>query len=391
MGFDKMLQKDDYDIYSIDLGKLSPFCSKKKIRQLLRIQLEKLHPCFSEQCTFDYAVYHEKGRSIAKVIVIDTLILTRIFGTTADSYLKAEEFRGRKLFVSEKVLRIRKIGISLTIVAFGGIIAAFTLPVLLSKKETTVEVPVIMETEVKDVYDISVFLSDTLPLLVAEDINISYFEYSSDKVTQAIIHESGVQREVIDTVIHNTQKDIPVIFSSTTYQDKIPFLTFSVTCDKQLMKSASFADVQNGIAALRNAVFAVDGLPISEQYEIKQFQFIIPYKSFDDFLSWLENIQEKEKTKFQKIVFDYNRDIGTINCIIVLDQFKCEEPVKMTQLTGIFKAPIVQTAPKPKTVTPVEKKPVDTGRTLVGKMPSADGGTILYYRTVDGKIEYEKE
>ena len=57
----------------------------------------------------------------------------------------------------------------------------------------------------------------------------------------------------------------------------------------------------------------------------------------------------------------------------------------------IFKAPVVKSVPKPKVTTPVEKKPVDTGRTLVGKMPSADGGVILYYRTADGKIEYEKE
>jgi len=64
----------------------------------------------------------------------------------------------------------------------------------------------------------------------------------------------------------------------------------------------------------------IDGLPVSEQYEIRQFQCIIPYKSFPAFLAELEDIQENVKAKFQKCIFDYNCDVGIINCIIVLSK-----------------------------------------------------------------------
>lgn len=390
MESEKKLRKDEYDIYSISLGKLPFFCSQKKIKQRLRLELEKIHPCFSEQCCFDYVLKREKGCTVARIIVADSLFIAKTLGLSAN-YLLAPEFGRKKLFLTEKASRLRKMAVWGAVLIVLAAVSAVMLPSLFRKDAETVAVPVAEVVEEQKVYDISVFLSDTLPGLISDDLNISYFEYSSDRGTQIMIHESGVQREVIDASIHVGHDDVSVTYSSTTYQEKIPYLTFTVDCDKQIMKTASFSDVQSCITAIRNAVFASDGLPVSEQYDIRQFHCIIPYKSFEGFLGELEKIQDEQKAKFQKFIFDYDRDLGNINCIITLDQFKCEEPVRMSLLSGIFKAPVEKVAQKPKQTTTVEKKAVDANRTLIGKMPSADGGTLLYYRTSDGKIVYERE
>ncbi len=391
MVIDRKLHKEDYDLYTIDLGKLPLACSSRKIRQLIRIQMEKLHPCFAEQCSFDYMLKKKKGKTAAQVIVIDSLVLARIMGTSGFSWMNAEEFGRKRLFLTERVHKARNITAFFIVLLFLTGVLLFSLPVLLHQNEpAVVELPVETTVEHK-VHDINIFLADTLPAILTGDINISYIEYSSDKVPQVIVHESGMQRETVDKAIHSTNTELAVTYSATTYQEKVPFITFSVTCDKQVMKAASFADIAGCIAAIRNAVLDIDGLPVSEQYEIRQFQCIIPYKSFPAFLAELEGIQENVKAKFQKCIFDYNRDVGTINCIIVLEQFKCEEPIQTSLLANIFKAPVIKQKAPVKTEVPEIKKAENSGRTLIGKMPSADGGTILYYRTTEGKIEYERE
>ena len=42
-------------------------------------------------------------------------------------------------------------------------------------------------------------------------------------------------------------------------------------------------------------------------------------------------------------------------------------------------------------IAPKKEVEITDDKVLIGKMPSADGSVILYYRTSDGKIVYEKE
>ena len=124
--------------------------------------------------------------------------------------------------------------------------------------------------------------------------------------------------------------------------------------------------------------------------------------------------QENIKAGFQRFVFDYSKETGSFNCVIVLDRMKGEEVIPLGKLFGVFKAPpltekkeAVQPLPK-KPVVPVQEKTepaaepdesvqenpltvVDPSWVLIGKMPSPDGRIVYYYRTKEGKIVYEWE
>ena len=120
------------------------------------------------------------------------------------------------------------------------------------------------------------------------------------------------------------------------------------------------------------------------------------------------------KAGFQRFVFDYSKEIGSFNCVIVLDRMKGEAVIPLEKLFGVFKAPpvpekkeVVQPLPK-KPVVPVQEKTepaaepdesvqetpvavVDSSWVPVGRMPGPNGRTVIYYRTKEGKIVYEWE
>ena len=240
-----------------------------------------------------------------------------------------------------------------------------------------------------NVFDITDFMEKCLPIFFDDKIKVSYFEYNCVSNPQITLNTSGIQREEIEKQILGQNENLKLHFSSTTYSDKTPQLSFSVNCDKQLIKTASFCDIQSSFILIRNAVFEVNGLPVSEEIETRQFQCIIPYGGLKLFFDNLIKIQEEEKIKFEKLIFDYNQEVGNLNCVIVLDKLKADEIIDFSNLLSIFKKPPVtkQDSIKVPTVEKIEKD----DRVLVGKMPSADGSIILYYRTSDGKIIYEKE
>ena len=193
-----------------------------------------------------------------------------------------------------------------------------------------------------------------------------------------------------------------------------------------LMKTASFLDITSSVAAIRNAVISADGLPVSEDCELRQYQCVIPYVSFERFLDMLENVQSEMNVKIQKISFDYIREIGSFNCTVILDKMKGETIMPLKKLTAMFKAPpvpvkketvqkpvVIQEAPvstdepevepqeevyedeiQEEYIEPVQEVPVvtiDPSWVLIGKMPSPDGRMVFYYRTREGKIVYEWE
>lgn len=384
------LNKNDYDFYTIDLGKIKPFTASSVIEKKIFVELEKLHPCFSDYCTFDYVLKSSGMNTIAKVVVIDSMFLIEYKNSHNTYFIRIEEFKKRKCFLSHKQKKIKNIlGLSFILLLFI-LFTFFIVKNTLTKKQVLENIPHIIEhSEEKNTFDVKDFIDLCLPFFANSDIKVSYFEYDSTNIPQIILHTNGIQREEIENQILGVNKDLEINFSATTYSNKIPNLSFTVHCDKQSIKTASFCDIQTGLTAIRNAIFSVNGLPISEEIETRQYQCIIPYNSLSAFFNNLIRIQEEQQIKFEKLIFDYDQEIGNLNCIFVLDKLKSEEQIDFSNFLSIFKKPIEKLK-----AVPVQQKTetIKTdNRVLVGKMPAADGSIILYYRTPEGKIVYEKE
>lgn len=390
MGKEKYLDNSNYDFYAINLGALKPFTSSKVIEKKIFANLEKLHPCFSDFSTFDYVIKSEGSNSVAKVVVIDTLLLVEYKNSHNTSYIKIEELKNKKCFLPKKQKQIKKV-FCISCICFVILLLAFTFINKYEKQKMALEnIPQIVEKEEeKQVFDIVDFIEVCLPIFSDSKIKVSYFEYNGTNNPQITLNTSGIQREEIEKQILSQNENLKLNFSSTTYSDKTPQLSFSINCDKQPIKTASFCDIQSSFILIRNAVFEVNGLPVSEELETRQLQCIIPYVGLKVFFDNLIKIQEEEKIKFEKLIFDYNQEVGNLNCVIVLDKLKADEIIDFSNLLSIFKKPLEQQ--KINEIAPKKEVEITDDKVLVGKMPSADGSVILYYRTSDGKIVYEKE
>jgi hypothetical protein len=391
MTYKKYLDKEDYDLYTIDLGKLKPFTSSKLIEKKIYASLEKLHPCFSDYCTFDYVLKSEKMKTIAEVIVVDSMFLIEYKNSHNTAFIRIQELKSKKLFLSKKQKTLKKAFIfsSITLLFFSFIVV--TIKNYIIQKKALENIPRIVEhTEKRQSFDISDFIYSCMPLFANPTIKVSYFEYTASSLPQITLHTNGIQREEIEENFLGINKDLKLNFSATTYSDKTPNLSVTVNCDKQPIKTAAFCDIQKAFIEIRNSIFSVNGLPISEAIETRQYQCIVPYNGLQKFFKALLEIQEVQKIRFEKIVFDYNQEIGNLNCIIVLDKLKSEKALDFSNFILAFKKPIEQ--PKEKTVSSKKQETITKeDRVLVGKMPAADGSMILYYRTSEGKIIYEKE
>ena len=410
---DNRLSPDEYDVYEIPLRHHRFFGPEQKTRQEIRTALEKLHPCFTEQCTFDFCIRHGKDGTYASVIVMDTLLLTEYRSSSNSNCLFADEFGRKRLFVPESTKRLRKIFCYSLLALFVVVSLFFLIRWRITENNKK---PVVVRTvpvQIKqDRRDVTYILSNILDVFCEPESDISYFEYSEDKKPQITIRTSGLQREQIENSVNEVSSGLPMTFSATTYRDKTPYLTVVFGCDSQELKTASFLDVTASVAAIRNAVISAEGLPVSEDCELRQYQCVIPYVRFERFLDMLENVQSEMNVKIQKIIFDYTREIGSFNCTIVLDRMKGETIMPFKKLTAMFKAPPVpvkketvqktivkQEAPgytNKQEIEPQEEQiqekdssfDIDPSWVLIGKMPSPDGNIVFYYRTREGKIVY---
>ena len=109
MSRDNYISSDDYDIYEIPLDRYSFFDGGRKTEQKVRSSLEKLHPCFTEQCAFDFFVKRRKSGTYAVAVVMDAVQLAEYRSSGKNNYICVREFGGRKLFVPESTKKFRKI------------------------------------------------------------------------------------------------------------------------------------------------------------------------------------------------------------------------------------------------------------------------------------------
>ena len=425
------ISSDDYDIYEVPLGKHSGLGGRRRMEQKVRSSLEKLHPCFTEQCAFDFTIRCGKSGKYAVAVVIDAVLLAEYRNSSKNTFLRVRELGSRKLFIPEKTRKRNRMLICLFfVVILAGLLYFPVRDRFFAEKPKPAPVATVPVRQTREIHDVSFVLSNALDVFVTPDADVSYFEYSQQKKPQVTVRTSGLHRERIEETVGSVCNGSALSFSATTYSDRIPYLTVVIDCDSPEIRTASFADIPSSIAAIRDAVLSCDGLPVSEDCELRQYQCVIPYSGLGDFLSKLENIQENMKAGFQRFVFDYSKETGSFNCVIVLDRMKGETVIPLGKLYGFFKAPPVPepvvvpviAAPvreaqpeKPvpveiieaeetedeiteeqvevETAEPVQEEPkvVDPSWIPVGRMPAPDGRIVIYYRTRDGKIVYEWE
>lgn len=100
---ENLVQKNDYEFYKIPFP--LKMLSGKRRRNFLLTELEKLHPCFSSLCTYDYKMKIGKKGFESDVIVMNRFKLAELKKNNGYAGLKFPEVK-RKFFVSENHKKI---------------------------------------------------------------------------------------------------------------------------------------------------------------------------------------------------------------------------------------------------------------------------------------------
>lgn len=389
------LKDFEYDLYSFTLDDIPFFYTGKSIKQKCYSVLERLHPCFTEQSVFDIVYSRKnakKGSVTVTAVVIDSLILADYRNCQNAQSLYIHKLKGKRLFVSERQLLLERVICFLLpclILFLGMFLFIRAVSITADVEEPSV---VLQETDSKR-YTYKTFLDEALPKFLEQSsfdpVFLSYSTASS--VPELTLQQNGLYQEQIEQYLYTGSGVPEMAFTSTTFKDGIPNLTVIMKFDSEQEKTISFSDREAVIIALRSAVSESKGLPVSENGGTGDMQCIIPYSGFQTFLLNLSEICREQTATFSKFILDYSRDSGSINCILTVDRLKTENPVDYTVLGSFFQKPIIKkpavTDTKQETTAPSAK----ATRTLIGKMPSVDGSYIYYYRTEEGKIEYERE
>ncbi|MBO7639089.1 MAG: hypothetical protein J6S91_08950, partial [Treponema sp.] len=113
---ENVVKKKDYELYLMNVP-LTLF--GKKRRQYLKRQLEKVHPCFSEQFSFDSKRCIRKGRLQTLIAVMDKVKVLEYRGKNHGLYLEGVKtgtlFRGKNMYAVLLLMIVMALFLTLTV------------------------------------------------------------------------------------------------------------------------------------------------------------------------------------------------------------------------------------------------------------------------------------
>ncbi len=250
-----VIQKKDYEQYAVRLP-FRVFLSRKKIRnRFLFGELEKLHPCFSDECTFDSKLRLGKKGAFSDVVVMNSLKLSEYKSRYLGKRLFLED--NPKKCVFKKTSRLTKIFI--LFLAAGILISALTLPEKAGSEEKVLSVEETKESLIpsenlspgKAPCEITDYF---LSVIEGDSAFLSGLEWKCDGLNESFSASVGY--------IHPERllgfSDLEV--SDVKYKDNIPF--FSVKGKSRLRKinmnanELVWANGKNGVFKMEKEDFA---------------------------------------------------------------------------------------------------------------------------------------
>ena len=205
----------DYDFYTI----MFPFKAilRQKKEKLIYAELEKLHPCFCDDCCFDSKLRLQKGWVKAEVIVMQKLKLAEYKGAGKRIYIP--EVRGKQFFVNKKIGKVMFFCIVLLILLTG----LFTL--VTRDFQKPVDQKTNYQTVVEEALEVvnGINVCDLLASLNHPDSAVDRFLFEEDGFSlNCTLVVKGVFPEAIESICDSA------VLSSVSFSSKMPVLTIQL-------------------------------------------------------------------------------------------------------------------------------------------------------------------
>jgi len=418
-----VIKKGDYERYKIIL----PFraITGKRKKQFLCSELEKLHPCFSDECTFDSVFKKiEKGGLSTEVLVMNKLKLAeyeRKRSFTGLGFLLGGENRSKRFFVNEKIKLTFLLVFGIILISVAGMISgkmtASGLKVSAEEKNDFSKKKVSLEEITNENALNQKSLSETLfEAVAAANGTINNFEWNIEGFTENLKLElKGVYPEYLANVKdlkneENKQKNLVAV-----YENEVPLIKL---CYRQELDKQSFvADSHNNQTSDSDFNKKIRELLLDSGAVLKE-ESTSPYH-IEFVYNSLSNYEKKNKNaplqQLKKLFEELSKIIAAnekyvTSCSITkssISDFRVGlsigvKPIKVFSLNlisqniDLFVIKPISDSPG-KLAQVVESMPVlltnkkqdssDFFREKLGEIKRSDNTTLIFYKNKDGKIQ----
>lgn len=382
-----IILRKDYDFYTIHL----PFFIflKRQKNQFINAQLEKLHPCYSDEFCFKSNLKFDKKGFKTDVIVMNKFLLAEYKNRFPNKKLFLEGLR--KTYQNYEIKKNYFFLGIVVLILFG---MSFLLKTKIEKKSVEIDVPKMEENQHFEI-ESKDYLNDFFYLILKNNGKIQNFNYSQQKSSKNISTQIYyVYPEIFDNFCENSQ------ISTVTYENKIPFLSFNFSQKKSIQPKEINSNFEKSLKNLREILFLENCNLISE----KDFLFIFKISSKTETFKILEKINQllvKSDTCISKFDFQIENDE---NCKIELKiekDFSFNDGLNLSfivQNKNLFNFSQKKSIQKNHSSSKTENlKKITISKTTenknakkLGEISKKDGTKIIFYKTQEGKIIKEE-
>lgn len=366
----------DYDFYTIPFPARAFFKSQRK--RYIFSQLEKLHPCFSDDCSFDTHFRIEKSGLKADIVVMQKYRLAEYKANKSRLFFK--ELKHHEFFQERKRRYLFWILAALIFPLF------FLLPV---NKEKPVQILPAENPHLPDTVpnEEPPLILQLLPLISSHAASLSDFSWSFDGyIESASMYLKGVFPEEL-------QAFPSLSFSPVTFQGQSPLMTITFSRSSRGQASISQPGHHLNPASLRQIILQNNLVLIEESVRPASIKLQVENNQSAALAGLLEYFKEKNlcmnqiKIKSSRsqltlelfftdyLLYDltefYEGLIQNINVFFPREKITAKEMSGGGEPRGLQK-PLAQTLQKP--------------LNKVGQILKPDGSIETYYKDENGKI-----
>ena len=402
------VKKSDYEIYTfnVPLG-----LRGKKRNAFITRELEKNHPCFSQQCCFDSRLKLHKGRLQSVVAVMDKLKLLEYRGKSKNG-IALEGVKNYKFFDENK--RYFIFGLAVLLIPF------LVLPYFFFNESKIKQNPVkndfqifeedlVQENASQNIssYD---FLEKMFLKIANENGAITNFSYTKENVPldnfglKISLELKKIYPEKLDFIMPDVFDKVDKHFSSVSYKNMEP--SFSVNYSVPQKNEASFKSVDLKKMSELREILSKKSTIISEDCEKGIFQISVKDKDFCNLflaladgiknlnveIGCLEIVQGHECHNVSLGFYDSEQICEKTDVALIADFWNlfCEKK-SFENDVRVEKKLVAKNAVQKTIVADVSSEEVKNYGEKIGNVVMKNGKHISYYRGADGRIKGVEE
>ena len=411
--------REDFEKYRIHL----PFSVilKGKVNKYIYSELEKRHPCFTNDCYFN-SKFKFDGKGIdSDVLVMNKLKLSEYLGNNFLK-LKLMSFEGLK----EKRLLSVDLDKKKILCLFFGFLLFFLLVIYLlfgnlkgTNKEKKIEksagLLVLDDSEsyeiIENLRERKKSVNNFFNEMIKAGAKIEVLKWKSDSFKEyAWISAYGVHPQSLKNVdFGENVKD----FNSVEYKNNKPYFSLKIEDfieNKQVKseknpgeRSHSAEELKEIQSVIRNTLNSYNLQLLSEKMQPYSISFTCKeYKEIDktNFLMAINELSEKWNIKISELVLESAVEESSGNSFFGQITFDFNEnfnsginlnPLAIRPSLILYKNKVAAQRPVNNQNNFVQNKSKNNKEKILGQITHADGSVIIYYKNSEGKVLWEKK